>query len=299
MPSPSVRMRLSDAGQITMFVALIMGTFLIAFTGFATDYSNFWFQRQAAQGATDATCQAAAVDMDNAAAGNTSATGNFTPGATPVTCTSANPYPAPCSIAKYNGFDGTQSGTTVRMSFAQTLTGFIGTAALSYPFVTVDIYKQTPAYFSGLITPFKSVNIHTTATCGVVQQPGPGDILTLNPFPQVTGYSQTGGASVTVTGGSQIAIQVNSKATANSIFPAVKLTSGTVDLTKAGPNNNGDFGVSGSMSDPGKITYGTGEWLAPDLPEVNPYASVTAPNKPANGGFTQVLNGTHGCTDTV
>src|ERR1700757_3523993 len=101
--------RRRESGQITILVGLMMSIFLIAFVGFATDYTNFWFQRQSVLGATDATCQAAAVDLlfyADSYAGNR----NFTPGATPVTCTNTVTPPAPCLIAKYNGYDGSVAG---------------------------------------------------------------------------------------------------------------------------------------------------------------------------------------------
>ena len=53
----------SQAGQASVFLLLILGTFLLASVGFAVDLSNMWFHRQAAQSAADAACVAGAMDM--------------------------------------------------------------------------------------------------------------------------------------------------------------------------------------------------------------------------------------------
>src|SRR5205823_4374935 len=52
-----------DSGQITILVALAMGTFLLGFVGFGADMTNLWFHRQAAQNAADSACLAGAMDM--------------------------------------------------------------------------------------------------------------------------------------------------------------------------------------------------------------------------------------------
>ena len=53
----------SQSGQASVFLLLILGTFLLASVGFAVDLSNMWFHRQAAQSAADAACVAGAMDM--------------------------------------------------------------------------------------------------------------------------------------------------------------------------------------------------------------------------------------------
>lgn len=52
-----------ERGQTTILVVVSLAIFLLAFVGLATDYANFWFNRQAVQGAADATCQAAGMDL--------------------------------------------------------------------------------------------------------------------------------------------------------------------------------------------------------------------------------------------
>src|SRR5207302_11066348 len=52
-----------DSGQMTIVVALAMGTFLLGFVGFGADMTNLWFHRQSAQNAADSACMAGAMDM--------------------------------------------------------------------------------------------------------------------------------------------------------------------------------------------------------------------------------------------
>jgi hypothetical protein len=76
-----------------MLVALTLAGFMLAFVGLATDYANFWFKRQAVQGAADATCQAAGMDLYLNAVGQQTDNMHFVPGATPILC-STSPTPA-------------------------------------------------------------------------------------------------------------------------------------------------------------------------------------------------------------
>lgn len=141
-------------GQTTILVVVSLAIFLLAFVGLATDYANFWFNRQAVQGAADATCQAAGMDLYLYAVGQQTANMHFIPGATAVSCT-ASPMPAPCVIAKYNGFDGTLASNTVQMSFPSTVTNPPPGGApqgVSYPYVKVDVTTQVPAYFTQIMT---------------------------------------------------------------------------------------------------------------------------------------------------
>ena len=50
--------RACQHGQMAIFMVLILCLFLLAALGFAVDYTNIWFQRQQAQTAADAACQA-------------------------------------------------------------------------------------------------------------------------------------------------------------------------------------------------------------------------------------------------
>ena len=110
--------RRKDSGQVTIFVALALGVFLLAFIGFATDYTNFWLHRQQAQSGADATCQAAATDLYLYAIGQATPTMNFVPVLNGTISCSAAPTAAPCVIARYNGFDTALADDDVKMIFS-------------------------------------------------------------------------------------------------------------------------------------------------------------------------------------
>ena len=282
-----------DSGQVTMMLALMMGIFLMAFVGFATDYTNFWFQRQSVQSATDSTCQAAAVDLLLNAASFASS-GNFTPGATAINCSTATTA-APCMIAKYNGYDATRSGTLVSMTFPTSLTGVTPAQGVTWPFVTVNTTQQAPAYFSSLVTHQRTQNIHASATCGLTYQLGAGSLLVLRPYPQITTFTLGAGSTLNMVGGSPVGIQIN----ADSVHATSFGSGSSANLSTGGTSDTGsDFAVTGQQSDPGTTTYArgtTGQWLSPDLPVLNPFLGITPPSVPGASGTTTTNVKTDGC----
>ena len=276
--------RRRDRGQVTILVVLVMGIFLLAFLGLATDFTNFWFHRQAVQGAADATCQAAAMDLLLYAQGQSTSTVHFTPskGAS-INCASASTA-APCIIAKKNGYDGTIAANKVVMSFPASVTGATSPPGVAVPYVQVDITEQVRTYFSRLLSKNSTVGVHASATCGLGALNGPVPLVLLHPTASgALGIS--GSASIAIIGGSQRSIQVNSSSTS-----AVSV--GTVNLSQAGPKNTGgDFAVfGGPATKPGSVNLGsTGNWVYPSTPISDPYAQVTAPAQPG-----APLNGTSG-----
>src|SRR5216110_1188639 len=69
-----------DIGQVTIFVVLALGIFLLGAMGFAVDMANLWFHRQSAQTAADAACTAGAMDLLVDATNGTATQGHFTAG---------------------------------------------------------------------------------------------------------------------------------------------------------------------------------------------------------------------------
>jgi hypothetical protein len=271
-------------------VVLTLVVFLLAFTGLATDYANFWFKRQAVQGAADATCQAAGMDLYLYAVGQQTANMHFVPGATPILC-SGSPTPAPCLIAKYNGFDGTLASNNVQMSFPTTVNNPPSGGALSnvaFPYVKVDITTQAPAYFSQIMTGKSTVAVHASATCGLAAPAGPVPIIVLHPTMADAVLMNGAQNSIKVEGGPVRSIQVNS-----SNAQAVSLA--TIDLSQAGPSNNGgDFAVFGGPSTAsqsgGTVSFGTrpGSWIYPASPIADPYRDVPQPSTKPPAGTTYV-----------
>src|SRR5271169_5373792 len=101
-----------QAGQAAIVVVLILSLFLLAVLAFAVDYTNIWFQRQQAQTAADAACQAGAMDMYQLITGASFPAINFVPG-TPGSCSAfASGGPSMCWYASKNGFNGYTGGTS-------------------------------------------------------------------------------------------------------------------------------------------------------------------------------------------
>src|SRR5260370_13500954 len=97
----------SEAGQAAISLILILVLFLLGGFGFAVDFTNIWFHRQAAAAATDAACQAGAMDLLGKAGGLTLSTAGFTPGATSGNDCVTTPAATMCFYAAANGYNGT------------------------------------------------------------------------------------------------------------------------------------------------------------------------------------------------
>jgi len=291
-----------ESGQTTIFVLLTLGIFLLAFLGFAVDYSNLWFHRQMAQTAADAGCQAGAMDMlTNAVNGTT--LGSFPSPLAAFDCTSF-PTSTPCSYASLNGYPSSvlttdAPGISVHVSFPASVNG-IATPPSSLaptPFMKVAVQEQASVYFAGLLLGRHTQTVGAVATCGLVQAKAPIPIIVLNPT-IANALSTQGNPDITITGGSQKSIQVNSKnAAAVNIGGSAK-----IDLSKGGPNGTGsDLGVFGGPgSAPGGfITGTTGAWREPSSPVSDPFALLAFPTAPSSAGVVthNVAYGTDGCPD--
>jgi putative Flp pilus-assembly TadE/G-like protein len=292
--------RRRDGGQITIFVGLALGIFLLAFIGFATDYTNFWLHRQQAQSGADATCQAAATDLYLYAIGQATPTMNFVPTLNGTISCSAAPTAAPCIIAKYNGFDTAIADNDVKMSFPAGPPGAPPPPDnIAIPYVQVDVTQQVQAYFSRLLTGTNKTPVHAKAVCGLVSTPGPVPIVVLHPTDDTTLNMRGRTDTIRIVGGPPQSVQINSSST--SAVTAGSLA--TVDLSRGGPNNTGSsFGTFGGQATlPGGVDLGsTGHWLYPHLPIPDPYASVSAPTNPGPPTGTSpfsVVFGVDGCPD--
>src|SRR5947208_5924224 len=106
-PQDGCTSRATERGQVSVFVLLALGIFLLGFIGFAVDMTNLWFHRQTAQAATDAACQAAIMDVLEIDQGTTipSPGPGFIQG-TPFDC-SGSAAATPCWYASKNGYNGT------------------------------------------------------------------------------------------------------------------------------------------------------------------------------------------------
>lgn len=70
----------SESGQAALSIILILGIFLLGVPGFGVDLTNVWFHRQATVAASDAVCQAGAMEMLALSGGLTPPAAGFTVG---------------------------------------------------------------------------------------------------------------------------------------------------------------------------------------------------------------------------
>ena len=304
-----VRRRRNERGQTTIIVVIALALFLLGFTGLAVDYSNFWFHRQAAQGAADAACQAGAMDMYYFSLGKVSGTpAAFVPGFTAVqdeshNC-SATPSATPCWYASHNGYNGVglvanATSNQVVYSFPASITGITKPTAddlgpLATPFMRVDVTDRVPVYLAGLITGNRTQDVVASAKCGLVNQTAPVPMILLHPHKE-NSMGLSGTPTIRIKGGPTRSIQVNSDGlnfTVNTVS-----SGGTIDLTHGGPNYDGSsFGVFGLPTNPpGSFsTAGNGSWQQTS-PIADPFAEVPVPPIPGNNESNGICSGPSKC----
>jgi hypothetical protein len=304
---PNIRRR--QSGQSIAMVLMVLGIFLLGAVAFSVDFANAYFHRQNAQGAADAACTAGIMDLLANAQGNT--LGNFPAGSPPATfqC-SANPTSAPCQYAALNGYSTTgltanTPSNDVQVSFPGAVTGVTAppSAQAPFPFMQVNLTDRVGLGFSGMITGNRTMDVGAQAICALQEDKSPVPIIVLNPTCSHA-FEVSGSATATIVGGPTRSIQVNSNST--TCAAATKnggcSGTGTIDLTKAGPNFNGaNFGVFGTPTTaPSGFNGGTGVWTPGATPITDPYALVTKPTQPATTPpqtGTPVAPGVHGCPD--
>ncbi len=282
-----------QAGQASIFMVVMLSLFLLAVLAFAVDYTNIWFQRQQAQTAADAACQAGAMDIYQTVSGVTLPNMGFVAGTAGDCSAYGSAGPSMCWYASKNGFNGYNTGTAdVSWSFPNSVAGVTAppSSSVPYPFLQVNVSLPVKTYFSTLLTANQTQQVSAVSTCGLTEQMAGGAIMILNPT--ISGaLSYSGGASLTIVGGPPRSIIVNSSsATAVSCG-----SSGVIDTSKGGPNFTGsDVGTYGGPHvAPGPSTgcYGTnsntgetagfnggttGHWAWPAAPVPDPFSSVPA-----------------------
>ncbi len=296
---PSLR---SQSGQTVILVVVVLGIFLLAFIGFAVDFTNLWFHRQMAQGAADAACQAGAMDMLTIFNGSPLPTAGFTPGVgsdasclpvpMPAFDCAGSPGAAPCRYAQLNGYSGTgllanQESNQVCVSFPGSVPGVppgsVPPPSLaSTAFMRVDVVDRAKVFFSGLITGNRTQDVRASASCGLQLAKAPIPLIVLNPTCQKS-LTISGSATLKIVGGPNKSVQVNS----NNLTCAAATQSGggcsgngMVDLSEGGPSFTGsNFGVFGFPSTaPANYLGGTtGVWSS-GSPIGDPYSRVTPPD---------------------
>lgn len=292
-----------ESGQTVIIIVLALGIFLLAFLGFATDATNIWFHRQAAQGAADAACQAGGMDLLLYANGTSTPVGpGFTPG-TPFSCSDVTKANAgPCFYANANGYSGVgltaaTESTAVNVTFPGSVAG-VGTLDPNYnvtaPYIKVEIVDRIKTFFMPLATGSSTQDIRVYAQCGIVPVATPIPIVVLHPSSSAA-LDVQGTPTVVIIGGPKKSIQINSTSTT-----AVSMGgSAVVDLTQGGPSlTGGNFAVfGGPATKPSQLSLGSGAYIYPGSPDTDPYSTIAAPTQPAAGVKSWVAYTVSGCPD--
>jgi hypothetical protein len=297
-----------ESGQAAVFLVLAMGIFLVGGIGFVVDGANLWFHRQSAQTAADAACTAGAMDLLSTAAGasipnasdwigNSFLCSGTTGGGSNQTSNSTFP---PCQYAAFNGYSG--SGLQgIQVSFPTS--GSVSAAAtcptappystslpvcaaddVVTPYMQLAVTDTVATTFIRLLGAGPSTTVPAKSICGLSNVLSAVPILVLNPNAPNPGTTNTltvdNGSSLTVFGGSQKSIQVNSSDPA-----AVDLSSATVDLSQANNDNGGNFAVvtRESQADANVTLANTkSHWVNAAGLTSDPFAMIEAPAKPAD-----------------
>ncbi len=284
----------AEQGQAILLVVVSLGLFAFGALGLAIDISQLYAQRQMAQTAADAAAEAGIMsifDGTNSTSPNPFGTGAS---ASPFTC-STNDLRLPCVYARNNGFGASESDTVV-ISFPTVASG-ITLSTDPVPVIHVAVQRTLKTSFLNFVGQ-RTSTAQAVAEAAIVAGHSTAPLLITHPTLSAA-FSLSGASSVTICGGPNRSVQVNStSSTAVSV--------GTVNLSRAGPSDSGacttgtggDFGVfGGPAAVPAGIAFGTsGHYIQPASPVLDPYSAVAAPAVPAPApAKTSLANGVSGC----
>jgi hypothetical protein len=300
--------RAREGGQTITLVLLALALFLLAAVGIAVDISNWWFHRQIAQGAADAACTAGIMDMLVNDSQGTSFGGFPSPLATYKCSDTGASASAPCAYANLNGYSGAglvagQPSNDVQVMFPTSLSGSglkvcsstvpppCIPATIGNPFLVVNVFDRVPTTFTGLVRGSTTVDVAASAACVITYASAPIPILVLDPQnpnvkPAVSALNVQGTPVISIVGGPQKSIQVN---TADSGKAGDAVTVGgnaKIDLHLGGPagppGTGSDIGIFGAVLEP-SVTKNfdpgtTGHWEH-GAPVSDPFAQICAPGQ--------------------
>ena len=286
-----------QGGQALVLVALALGVFLFGAMGLAIDGSQLYAQRQMAQAAADAAAQAGIVTILN---GTTP-----TIGASAYYCAAATIGTSPCDYAAKNGYTPAACASSASAAPGADciyVNPNPGVAVTSLDPGTpnelqVTITRAVPMTLTKMLG-FSNLNVTAMATAAILDITQAPPIIITHPTKPDALDVQT--ADITICGGPQRSIQVNSSATEAWTVQST----GNVNLDKGGPTDTAgnctghgsDFGSFGGPLPPSvysNLHIGTtGHYLSPADPIQDPLAFV---NPPATTGLTSRPSGGQGC----
>lgn len=300
-----------ESGQIMVSLLFMLTLFLLAIVGFAVDFTNLWFHRQAAQTAADSACQAGAMDMYldsyNTSVGLSPPNMGFTVG-TASDCSTNSDAGSICFYANANGYNGSglSSGASsdVSWSFPASVTGVTAppTSITTNPFLKVTVTENVKTYFLFTLHGTTYQKVSASCTCGMLQEQEAAPVMVLNPTASGA-FSYSGGGKLTIAGGPQRGLLVDS----NNVkaISWANSTNAVINTSAGGPSGTGsDVAVVGgpTTAPNGGFNGGTtGTWSGSVLPVLDPYAGVAAPTQPATSTTATtphvVTYGQDGCPD--
>ena len=315
--------RATESGQAAVFLVLAMGLFLIGSMGFVVDGANLWFHRQSAQTAADAACTAGAMNMLSVAAGANPPNPNWI--GTSFQCSGStssgggnvpNSGFGPCQYAALNGYTSSglqadKAGSDVSVSFPGSFASIpscssgislcSATAVANTPYLQVNVTDRVQTTFIGMLNGGHTVDVGAQAMCGLSNVLSAVPILVLNPNAPNSGAANTltadNGVSLTVFGGLQKSIQVNSSDPA-----AVDMSSATVDLSQANGGAGGNFAVvTRETQTNANVTLAntSSHWVNAAGLTSDPFALIDPPAQPATNGSVNSLGSCPGYDPNV
>lgn len=293
-----------EKGQAILPVVLALSLFLAGALGLAIDVSQMYAQRQMAQAAADAAAGAGIMSiLDNT---NTSADSNAF-GTSSFTCASGSAL-TPCYYANLNGF-GAAHGDTVKVVFPASVAGVVGLATIRSPnLISVAVTRTVPTTLIHFLSA-SGGTITAHATAAILLPPLAIPIIVTHPT-LAGAFQMSGDATIKITNGPSVGIQVNSCAGRNGTGSnglacqsgnAIQTSGGNgtscsatcVDLSTAGPSGGaGSFGNWGapatwSAAGNGYLNPASG-YISPSSPQSDPLSTVAAPVTTGRPAITNV-----------
>jgi hypothetical protein len=287
--------RPQEKGAATILVLIALSLFLIAAVGLAIDGSQLYAHRQMLQAAADSAAQAAVMSVFDK---TNTGTNNF--GGSAFTCTVTDVY-TPCYYIRQNGV-GTTAADKVDVDFPTVAPGVNLSGTDTPNMVRVTVTRSVQTGFIRMVAPAVT-SVRASAIAAIVDVVSPTPILVTHPS-STQSLSVGGNGAIQICGGPRRSIQINSTSTT-----ALSVSgSGSIDLHRAGPpdtgtcttGTGGDIGTFGGPATvPGGITLGSGRYIQPSSPILDPLASVPAPALPAAAPAKANLgNGVCGCSSS-
>ena len=270
-----VRKRKGESGQAVILVVLAMSIFMLGALGLVIDGSHLYAQRTMAQAAADAAAQAGMMSIFD---GTSGAWGSHTAGSS-FTCGSSDTAAA-CKYAQgLNGFNLASDTVTVTPNPAGVTVPNLSTSD-TYNILKVTVTRNVNTTLMRFLTASASTPVTAVGVAAIVKVVSPIPIIITHPT-MANALDMNGNTGITITGGPNKSIQINSTGTNPSGSAYSGPSSGSVDLSHAGPSGTGaDFGTfGGPTSNPGNVSLGsTGHYLDPASPILDPLSTVTAPS---------------------